>query len=262
MDEFVTALLSPISTFGDKKILKKKIRIKEDQEKIHINVNSPDYNGIAYHWVPNLFERINKGKTKEIRYAFIGDNLKTSIEKDEYVATLKMHIPNVDKDAMAWLMRNKPWRSLNDPIYGHAYFQVALPQVTHFQMGEDILEITYKYFSSIPLYGKYMFTTKLQAHNYEKQDPDDFYKKGGIFEIPVYLERPTIEYEAYPIIPPAYEIPSYAIQTKILKDPTRIQELDDPFFFSCPNCGTKLPRSPNLKVCLECWQDVKLPLNL
>ena len=260
MAELVIALLTPIATYVGKKIVEK-IKKKKEQEEIHINVNSPDYNGTANHWVTNLFERIDEQKDKELQYAYIGNNLESSIEKDKDVSTLKMHIPNVDKDAMDELMRNKQWKCLNDPIHGNGVFNFALPQITHAQMGEDTLQIKYQDFSSIPLNGKYMFTTKLQTPNYEKRDPGDFYKKGGMIEIPVYLEQPTAEYEVHPVTPPAPKIPDHAIQTKIFKDPARTQELNDTLFVFCPFCGTKILRSSNLKFCVVCGKDIVNYLN-
>lgn len=260
MAELVIALLTPIATYVGKKIVGK-IKKKNEQKEIQIDVKSPDYNGTANHWVTNLFERIDEQKDKKLQYAYIGDNLDISIEKDKDVSTLKMHVPNVDKDAMDELMRNKQWKSLNDPIHGNGVFNFALPQITHAQMGEDTLQITYQDFSSIPLNGKYIFTTKLQAPNFGKRDPGDLYKKGGIFEIPVYLEQPTAEYEVYPVTPPAPNVPDYAIQTKILKDPTSLQELNDPVFVYCPFCGSKMPRSSNLKFCVVCGKDIEMHLN-
>ena len=260
MAELVIALLSPIATYVGKKIVEK-IKKKKEQEEIHININSPNYNGTANHWVTNLFERINEEKDKELQYAYIGNNLDTSIEKDKDVATLKMHVPNVDKDAMDELMRNKQWTSLNDSIHGNGVFNFALPQVTHAQMGEDTLQIKYQDFSSIPLNGKYMFTTKLQAPNYGKRDPGDFYKKGGMFEIPVYLEQPTAEYEVYPVTPPDPKIPDYAIQTKIIKDQIDLQEVNIPIFVYCSYCGTKMPKTSNLKFCLVCGKEIENHIN-
>lgn len=260
MAELVIALLTPIATYVGKKIVGK-IKKKNEQKEIQIDVKSPDYNGTANHWVTNLFERIDEQKDKKLQYAYIGDNLDISIEKDKDVSTLKMHVPNVDKDAMDELMRNKQWKSLNDPIHGNGVFNFALPQITHAQMGEDTLQITYQDFSSIPLNGKYIFTTKLQAPNFGKRDPGDLYKKGGIFEIPIYLEQPTAEYEVYPVTPPAPNVPDYAIQTKILKDPTSLQELNDPVFVYCPFCGSKMPRSSNLKFCVVCGKDIEMHLN-
>jgi len=260
MAELVIALLSPIATYVGKKIVEK-IKKKKEQKEIHIDVNSPDYNGTANHWVTNLFERINEEKDKELQYAYIGDNLETSIEKDKDVSTLKMHIPKVDQDAMEELMRNKQWATQNDPIHGNGVFNFAIPQVTYAHMGEDTQQIKYQDFSSIPLNGKYMFTAKLQVPNYGKQDPGDFYKKGGMFEIPVYLEQPIAEYEVYPITPPAPKIPDYAIQSKIIKAPTNSQELNDPVFVYCPYCGTKMPRSSNLKFCTVCGKDIEKHLN-
>jgi hypothetical protein len=260
MAELIIALLTPIATYVGKKIIEK-VKKKKEQEEIKIDVSSPDYNGTANHWVTNLFERIDEQKDKELQYAYIGDNLDTSIEKDKDVSTLKMHVPNVDKDAMDELMRNKQWKSLNDPIHGNGVFNFALPQITHAQMGEDALQITYQDFSSIPLNGKYMFTAKLQAPNYEKRDPGDFYKKGGMFEIPIYLEQSTVEYEVYPVTPPAPTIPDHAIQTRILKDLTSQHELDDPVFVYCPYCGTKMPRTSNLKICVACGKQIEIFLN-
>ena len=260
MTELIVALLSPIATYVGKKIVEK-IKKRNELKKIQIDVNSPDYNGTASHWVTNLFERINEEKDKELQYAYIGNNLDTSIEKDKDVATLKMHIPNVDKDAMDELMNNQQWTSLNDPIHGNGVFNFAIPQIAYAQMGGDILQLKYQNLTSIPLNGKYMFTTRLQAPNYGKQDPGDFYKKGGMFEIPVYLEQPTVEYEVYPVTPPTPTIPDYAIQTKILKDRTTSQDLSNPIFMYCPYCGIKIPKTSDLKYCLVCGRDIENYLN-
>jgi len=258
--ELIVALLSPIATYVGKKIVER-IKKRNELQEIQIDVNSPDYNGTANHWVTNLFERINEEKDKELQYAYIGNNLDTSIEKDKDVATLKMHIPNVDKDAMKDLMSNQQWATLNDPIHGNGVFNLAIPQITIATLGDDKLQVKYKDLTSIPLNGKYMFTTKIQAPDYGKRDPGDFYKKGGMFEIPVYFEQPTVEYEVYPVTPPAPTIPDYAIQTKILKDRTQSQEFNDPVFVYCPYCGTKIPRSSNLKFCIVCRKDIENHLN-
>ncbi len=260
MAEVVIALLSPIATYIGKRIVEK-IKKKNEQKEIKIDVNNPDYNGTANHWVTNLFERINEQKDKELQYAYIGDNLETSIEKDKDVSTLKMHIPKVDQDAMNELMRNKQWATQNDPIHGNAVFNFAIPQVAYAQMADDTQQIKYKDFSSIPLNGKYMFTAKLQAPDYEKKDPGDFYKKSGIFEIPVYLEQPTTEYEVYPVTPPVPKIPDYAIQTKILKDQSQSLKTSDEVFVFCPFCGTRMLRSSNLKFCSVCGKDIGTHIN-
>lgn len=256
MAELIVALLSPIATYVGKKIVEK-IKQRIEIKKIEIEVNSPDYNGTANHWVTHLFERISEEQDKEFQYAYIGNNLDTSIEKDKDVATLKMHIPNVDKDAMDDLMKNKQWTNLNDPIHGNGVFNFAIPQITIATLGDDNLQVRYKDLASIPLNGKYMFTTKLQAPNYEKQDPGDFYKKGGTFEIPVYLEQPSVEYEMYPVTPPAPTIPDYAIQTKILKDRTQSHKFDNPVFIYCPYCGSKMPRTSELRFCIVCGKDIE-----
>ncbi|MFX1365841.1 MAG: zinc ribbon domain-containing protein [Promethearchaeota archaeon] len=260
MAEVVIALLSPIATYIGKKIVEK-IKKKDDQKEIKIDVNSPDYNGTANHWVTNLFERINEQKDNDLQYAYIGDNLGTSIEKDKDVSTLKMHISKVDQDAMNELISNNQWAAQNDPIHGNAVFNFAIPQVAYAQTADDTHQIKYKDFSSIPLNGKYMFTTKLRAPDYGKQDPGDFYKKGGTFEIPVYLEQPATEYEVYPVTPPAPKIPDYAIQTKIIKDQSQSLKPSDEVFVFCPFCGTRIPRSANLKFCSVCGKDIEKHLN-
>jgi hypothetical protein len=258
--ELLVALLSPIATYVGKKIIEK-IKKRSELKEIQIDVNSPDYNGTANHWVTNLFERISEGKDRELQYAYIGNNLETSIEKDKDVATLKMHVPNVDKDAMNELMNNQQWATLNDPIHGNGVFNFAIPQITIATLGDDKLQVKYKDLSSVPLNGKYMITTKLQILDYEKRDLGDFYKKGGTFEIPVYLEQPTVEYEVYPVTPPAPTIPDYAIQTKILKDRTQSKEFNNPLFVYCPYCGSKMSRSSKLKFCVVCGKDIEKHIN-
>lgn len=260
MAELVVALLTPIASYAGKWIVKK-IKERKDQKQIQIDINSPDYNGTANHWVTHLFEHINKEQDKRLQYAYIGDNLETSIEKDKDVSTLKMYVPNVDRDAMNELIVNKQWATQNDAVHGNGAFNFAIPQITYANMGEDIHQIKYQDFSSIPLNGKYMFTTKLQSADYGKQDLGDFYKKGGTFEIPVYLEQPTAEYEVYPVTPPAPKIPDYAIQTKILKDQTSLQESDDSVFVYCPYCGTKMSKTSDLKFCLVCGKNIQHHLN-
>lgn len=59
MAELIVALLSPIATYVGKKIVEK-IKKRNELQEIQIDVNSPDYNGTANHWVTNLFERINE----------------------------------------------------------------------------------------------------------------------------------------------------------------------------------------------------------
>ncbi len=172
-----------------------------------------------------------------------------------------MHVPNVDKAAMNDLMINQQWATLNDPIHGNGVFNFAIPQITIATLGDDKLQVKYKDLTSIPLNGKYMFTTKIQAPDYGKRDPGDFYKKGGMFEIPVYFEQPTVEYEVYSVTPPAPTIPDYAIQTKILKDRTQSQEFNDPIFVYCPYCGSKMSRSSNLKFCIVCGKNIEKNLN-
>ena len=260
MAELIIALLSPIATHVGKKIVEK-IKKKIELKKIEIEVKSPDYNGTANHWVTHLFERISEEQDKELQYAYIGNNLDTSIEKDKDVATLKMHIPNVDKDAMDDLIKNNQWTSLNDPIHGNGVFNFAIPQITVASLGDYQLQVKYKDLASIPLNGKYMFTTKLLTPNYDKRDLGDFYKKGGTFEIPVYLEQQTVEYEMYPVTPPAPIIPDYAIQTKILKDQSQSQEFDNPIFLYCPFCGSKMQKTAELKFCLVCGKDIEKHLN-
>ena len=53
----------------------------------------------------------------------------------------------------------------------------------------------------------------------------------------------------------------YGNKTKILKDPTHSQEKSDLVFVYCPFCGTKMPRSSNLKFCSVCGKDIEKHLN-
>lgn len=258
--EIAIALLSPIASFIGKMIVKK-IKKKIDQKLIKINVKSPDYNGTANHWVTYLDERIKTKQEKQFQYAYLGDDIQTSIEKDNKVSTIKIQVPNVDKDALKELMLKKQWNNQNDPIHGNGVFNLALPQITHANLEGEPYQIQYLDLSSIPLNGKYLFTTKLESLSFEKYDPDEFYKHGGSFEIPVYLEKSTPEYQVYPITPPAPKIPDYAIKTKIIKEKI-VPSIEEPqVFVFCPFCGTKMPKSKNLKFCLLCGKNIEQHLN-
>ena len=258
--ELIVALLSPIATYVGKKIVER-IKQRSALKRIKINVNSPDYNGTANHWVTHLFDRINEEQDRELKYSYIGNNLNTFIEKDKDVATLKMHISNVDKDAMDELIKNNQWKCLNDPIHGNGVFNLSIPQITIANLDNDNIQVKYKELSSIPLNGKYIFTTKLKAPKYEKHDSGDYYKTGSTFEIPVYLEHSNLEYEVYPVSPPAPNIPDYAIQTKILKEREESQYFDKPLFVYCPFCGSRMPSTSELKFCLVCGKNIEKHLN-
>lgn len=260
MAQIAIALLSPIASYVGKRIVEK-IKQKIDQKQIKINVKSPDYNGTANHWVSNLFEHIKEDQEKNLKYAYLGDELQTSIEKDNKVSTIKIKVPSVDKDALKELMLRKQWNNQNDPIHGNGVFNFALPQIIHAEFEEDSHQLQYQNLSSIPLNGKYLFTTKLESSVFEKLDPEVFYRHGGVFEIPIYLEKPVIDYQVYPIMPPAPKIPEYAIQTKILKDQISGLGEDIPVFVYCPFCGIKIPKSKNLKFCVSCGKNIEQHLN-
>ncbi|MHA2037798.1 MAG: hypothetical protein ACXACX_15390 [Candidatus Hodarchaeales archaeon] len=264
MAEIAIALLTPIASFAGKwlsKKLKQKLKKKTDQESIKINVKSPNYNGTANHWVSNLYEQIAKNKEEDLKYAYVGESLGTSIEIDSDVSTIKMKIPNVDQDAMKELMDGKLWNNENDRIHGNGVFSFSLPQIVLADHEEDSIDIRFQDLSSTPLNGKYMFSTKLQITSFEKQDPGDFYKHGGTFEIPVYLEKPQIEYHVYPITPPPPNIPEYAIRTNVVMErEPKIEEIN-PIFVFCPYCGTKMPKKKTLKYCVTCGKNIEDHLN-
>lgn len=261
MAEILLTLLSPIASIAGK-WLKGKIKKKKDQEEIKVDVKSPDYSGTANHWVSTLYERIVEDREKKLRYAYIGEELQTSIEKDPNVATIKMKMPSVDKDAMKELMVNKIWTNQNDLIHGNGVFSFSLPQIVHASFEGDAHRVKYKNLSSIPLNGKYLFNAKLQASTFENQDPDDFYKHGGTFEIPIYLEKSQADYQMYPIMPPAPKIPDFAIRTKILKEGSGgLFDENNPVFAFCPYCGTKMPKSTTLKFCVSCGKNIEQHLN-
>ena len=257
MAELAIALLSPIAKYiGD--WIKKKIKEKKNQEQIKINIESPNYNGTANHWVSTLFEHISKEKAPDLKYVYIGDSIESSIEKDRNVSTIKMNIPDVDKDALSLLLLNQVWNNQNDPIHGNGVFNFALPQIVYTLYEGDKDQIQYKNLSSIPLNGKYMFTTKLETSSFKNKDPNDFYRHGGIFEIPIYLDAQKNEYQVYPVMPPTPNIPEYAIRTKIIKSST---DETNPVFVFCPFCGTKMVKKSDLKFCFSCGKSIKQHLN-
>jgi len=260
MAEIAIALLSPIASFIGKRIVKK-IKQKIDQKQIKIDVKSPDYNGTANHWVTYIDERIKADREKKLQYAYLGDSLQSSIEKDYKVSTIKMKVSNVDSDALKELMLRKQWNNQNDPIHGNGVFNIALPQITHANFERESTQIQYQDLSSIPLNGKYLFTTKLETSIFEKYDPGDFYRQGGIFEIPIYLEESTPDYQIYPISPPAPKIPDYAIRTKIFKEEVISSRDDNLVFVFCPFCGARMPKSKDLKFCLSCGKNIEQHLN-
>ena len=262
--EIAIALLSPIASFAGKWLkekLKQKLKKKKDQEIIKIKVQSPNYNGTANHWVSNLFERIAKDKEEDMKYAYIGKPLESSIEIDSNVSTIKMKVPRVDQDAMKELMEGNLWNNENDNIHGNGVFSFALPQIVIADLEEESTQVKYQEFSSTPLDGKFMFSTKLQITSFAKQDPGDFYKRGGIFEIPIFLEKPYREYQVYPITPPAPNIPDHAIRTDIMMGGELDSESRNPVFAFCPYCGTKMAKEKKLKFCMVCGKNIEEHLN-
>jgi len=85
-------------------------------------------------------------------------------------------------------------------------------------------------------------------------------KSRGIAKI-VRLVKPISENKAHPVIPPTPKIPDYTIQTKILKDEKRVYELNDSLFVYCPYCGTKMPKTLNIKFCIVCGKNIENDLN-
>ncbi|MBD3253888.1 MAG: hypothetical protein GF383_02290 [Candidatus Lokiarchaeota archaeon] len=260
MAELVIALLSPIATHVGKYIIKK-IKERADQAKIEIEVESPNYNGTANHWVEYLFNRIEQEHEESeyeqgLKYAYLGDSISSSIEKDTDVSTLKFEAPNMDKGAMADLLAKQQWKSENDPTHGNAVFSFALPQITYAQLEDESNQITYEDLTSVPLNGKYLFDTKLQSTDFGSYDPGDFYRKGGRFEIPVYLDSPQSDYKVYPVTPPAPTIPEYAIQTKIRKSEDQNIERNEEIFVYCPFCGAKMMKKADLSYCPVCGKDI------
>ena len=75
------------------------------------------------------------------------------------------------------------------------------------------------------------------------------------------LEKAISENKAHPVIPSTPKIPDYTIQTKILKDEKRLQELNDSLFVYCPYCGTKMTKTLNIKFCLVCGKNIENDLN-
>lgn len=260
MAELAIALLSPIASFLGKRIVKK-IKQKLDQKHIQINVKSPDYNGTANHWVTYLDERIKADRENKLQYAYLGDSFQSSVEKDPKVSTIKMQIPSVDKEALKELMLKKQWNNKNDDLHGNGVFTFAIPQIVRANFESESHHIRYQDLSSIPLKGLYMFTSKLEIPVFEKRDPDDYYRHGNIFEIPIYLQEAKSDYEVYPVTPPAPKIPDHAIQTKIFKVQGTPSVDDNPIFTFCPFCGTKMPKSKNLKFCVSCGKEIEKHLN-
>ena len=260
LSELLVALLTPIASYIGKKIVEK-IKNKKDQEKIKIDIKSPNYNGTANHWISNLFEKTKIQEVKRLEYAYIGNELNTGIEKDSKASTIKLHIPNVNRDALKELLSKNKWNNQNDPIHGNGVFNLALPQITYANFESESYQINYQDLSSIPLGAKYMFTTKLETSNFEKKDPDDFYRHGGIFEIPIYLEQSTPNYQVYPVTPPAPKIPEYAIRTRVLKEPEIDHKVDEQIFVFCPFCGTRFPKTKELKFCLSCGKNIENYIN-
>lgn len=263
MAEIAVTLLSPVVAFAGHWLKKKlkKLKEKSDQEAVKINVRSPNYNGTANHWVSSLYERIAEEKEQDLKYAYIGDALNTSFELESNVATIKMNIRNIDQDAMKELIEAKLWNNKNDNIHGNGVFSFSLPQIVKAVHEEDSLYVRYRELSSIPLNGKFMFNTKLKISIFAKQDPGDFYKHGGTFEIPIYLESPQRDYQVYPITPPAPNIPDYAIRTKIKITDESSNDYSNPIFVFCPFCGTKMAKDTNLKYCQICGKKIEEHLN-